>query len=217
MASHSHKGSSLSTKSRAGASSSKSRASYSTKDSKSGVEEEEDEELAMKRLNEALAKAKKALQREQYSKVRTEREKATFAMMMKMNPVALTAIRKEFFVREDEIDINEFIYIIQKHLNSSAGFEGPEQREFGMKMNDLFSDIDVNGDGNLEWQEFTTYVVEKANLLNKRLKSTSIPHYYDSSENLDSSAQYRHRHDISKFVNMPTLNQFAIVVRTDLF
>jgi hypothetical protein len=173
----------------------------------------EEEELAIKAMNEAVEKAKKAAAREMYSNLRTEREKATFAMMMRMNPEALTAIRKEFFVRRDEIDINEFIYIIQKHLNSSAGFEGPEQREFGMKMYDLFKDIDVNGDGNLEWQEFTTYVVEKANLLNKRLKSTSIPHYYDSSEYLDSSAQYRHRHDISKFVNMPSLNQFAIVVR----
>lgn len=77
---------------------------------------------------------------------------------------------------------------------------------------ELFKDIDVNGDGNLEWQEFTTYVVEKANILNKRLKSTSIPHYYDSSESLDASAQYRHRHDISKFVKIPNLCQFAMVV-----
>jgi hypothetical protein len=71
----------------------------------------------------------------------------------------------------------------------------------------------VNGDAQLEWQEFTTYFVEKANLLNKRLKLTSIPHYYDSTEMLDVSAQYRHRHDISKYVVMPELNQFALAVR----
>ena len=81
---------------------------------------------------------------------------------------------------------------------------------------DLFDDIDVNGDGNLEWQEFTSFVVEKANILNKRLKSTSIPHYYDSTEALDSSAQYRHRHDISKLAPIPNMCQFAMVVRTKL-
>ncbi len=61
-------------------------------------------------------------------------------------------------------------------------------------------------------KEFTSFVVEKANLLNKRAKLTSIPHYHDSSTILDPSAKYRHRHDISRFVNLPTLGQFAIVV-----
>jgi hypothetical protein len=108
--------------------------------------------------------------------------------------------------------LEEFIYIIQTHLNKSSEIEGEEQREFGMKMFDLFQDIDVNGDGNLEWQEFTSFVVEKANILNKRLKSTSIAHYYDNSEALDVSALYRHRHDISKFAKIPNLCQFAMVV-----
>jgi hypothetical protein len=142
------------------------------------------EEKEFLRLQELAESMRKSATREQYSGIRTEREKATFAMMMRMNPEALTAIRKEFFVREDEIVLEEFIYIIQTHLNKSSEIEGEEQREFGMKMFDLFQDIDVNGDGNLEWQEFTSFVVEKANILNKRLKSTSIAHYYDNSEAL---------------------------------
>jgi hypothetical protein len=54
-------------------------------------------------------------------------------------------------------------------------------------------------------------VVEKANLLNKRQKLTSIAHYHDSTHILDPSAHYRHRHDISRFVQIPSLAQFAIV------
>ena len=51
----------------------------------------------------------------------------------------------------------EFIYIIQKHLVNKNGedqfvMETPEQREFGLNMYELFKDIDVNGDGMLEWQ-----------------------------------------------------------------
>lgn len=102
---------------------------------------------------------KKSQQSEQdaYSKLRSDREKATFSMMMKMNPDALTNIRKEFFARMDSVTLDEFIYIIQKHLVNRKGddsfvMETPEQREFGTNMYELFKDIDVNGDGQLEWQ-----------------------------------------------------------------
>mmetsp|Transcript_9483 Transcript_9483/g.20785 ORF Transcript_9483/g.20785 Transcript_9483/m.20785 type:complete len:1383 (-) Transcript_9483:151-4299(-) len=156
------------------------------------------------------------LEQDRYSKLKNAREKATFSMMMKMNPAALTNIRKEFFARRDSVTLDEFIYIIQKHLVNRKGdesfvMETPEQREFGTNMYELFKDIDVNGDGQLEWQEFTSFTVEKANLLNKRQKLTSIAHYHDSTHMLDPSAHYRHRHDISKFVEIPSLAQFAIV------
>jgi hypothetical protein len=42
-----------------------------------------------------------------YSKLRNEREKTTFSMMMRMNPEALTAIRKEFFIRKDAVKVDE--------------------------------------------------------------------------------------------------------------
>ncbi len=106
---------------------------------------------ATERLRHNLAK------QDQYSVIRNEREKATFSMMMKMNPEALTNIRKEFFARRDSVTLDEFIYIIQKHLINKKGddrfvMETPEQREFGINMYELFKDIDVNGDGQLEWQ-----------------------------------------------------------------
>jgi hypothetical protein len=160
--------------------------------------------------------------KELYAKLRNNREKATFSMMMRMNPAALTAIRKEFFMREDKATLEEFIYIIQKHLmdretpdtekKATATLSSKEQREFALNMIELFKDIDVNGDGDLEWQEFTTFTVEKANLLSKRLKLKSIAHYYDTSETLDPTALQRHRNDISQILQIPTLGQFAIVV-----
>ena len=113
-----------------------------------------------KDLDEAILATERLrhnMKQEQYSLLRNEREKATFSMMMKMNPEALTNIRKEFFARRDNITLDEFIYIIQKHLVNKNGedqfvMETPEQREFGLNMYELFKDIDVNGDGMLEWQ-----------------------------------------------------------------
>ena len=106
---------------------------------------------------EALEKARHQLSQDNYSKLRNEREKATFSMMMRMNPEALTNIRKEFFARRDSVTLDEFIYIIQKHLINRKGddsfvMESADQREFGTNMYELFKDIDVNGDGQLEWQ-----------------------------------------------------------------
>jgi hypothetical protein len=63
------------------------------------------------------SRATKDESRELYSKLRNEREKVTFSMMMKMNPEALTAVRKEFFMREDAVKLHEFMYIIEKHLS----------------------------------------------------------------------------------------------------
>lgn len=85
---------------------------------------------------------------DEYSNLLNEREKATFSMMMRLNPEALTKIRKEFFAREDETNIEEFIYIFQKHLNTNPSQEGdgfimetPEQREFVKCMFELFKDM----------------------------------------------------------------------------
>lgn len=69
------------------------------------------------------------------------------------------------------------------------------------------------GDGNLEWEEFISFTVERANVLNSRQKLASLSHYHDSSEDLDTSSRLRHRHDLSRAVVMGSLGQFAIVVR----
>lgn len=105
----------------------------------------------------ATEKLRNNIKQDDYAAIRNEREKATFSMMMKMNPEALTNIRKEFFAREDSVTLDEFMYIMQKHLMNRKGvdsftMETPEQKEFGLNMFELFKDIDINGDGNLEWQ-----------------------------------------------------------------
>jgi hypothetical protein len=106
---------------------------------------------------EATEKLKAHVKQNQYAAIRNEREKATFAMMMRMNPEALTEIRKEFFARQDAITLDEFMYIMNKHLVNRKGddsfvMETSEKREFGLNLYELFKDIDINGDGNLEWQ-----------------------------------------------------------------
>jgi hypothetical protein len=168
-------------------------------------------------MSKVYSRVSKDGSRELYSKLRNEREKVTFSMMMKMNPEALTAVRKEFFMREDAVKLHEFMYIIEKHLSgpiqddSTLFMQTAEKREFGLNMCELFKEIDVNGDGDLEWMEFTQFVVEKANILNKRLKMTSIAHYSENVDALDTATMVRHRHDATSMIDIAPLGLVAIV------
>ena len=71
--------------------------------------------------------------RTNYNKLRSAREKATFTLMMKLAPELLTSIRKEFFAREDSLQLNDFLYIIQLHLLKDM--PETEKVEFMVKFN----------------------------------------------------------------------------------
>jgi len=161
---------------------------------------------------EAAAAADSA--RQVYSKLRKERETATFILMRMMDPNSLDAIRKEFFAREDSVGLEEFIYLIEKHLLSAkAAASGPSytKQEFTDIMFELFKDIDVNGDGDMEWEELTKFIVEKANLLNSKNTLGGIPHYNDVSGDLDASATTRQRNEYSRVCPLVGLGTFAAV------
>ena len=36
------------------------------------------------------------------------------------------------------------------------------ERALVANLDDLFREIDINGDGDMEWEEFTSFIVEKA-------------------------------------------------------
>lgn len=158
-----------------------------------------------------------------YSKLRNEREQATFNLMMRMAPSSLSLIRHEFYNRQDSVSLNEFIYIMSKHLlagnNANAVVAELERnRNFVSDMNELFKEVDVNGDGQMEWEEFTKFTVEKASLLNKRFVLTTIPEYLDTSASLDNSAKMRRRNDISymtpikNLVYMPISHPTVVII-----
>ena len=45
----------------------------------------------------------------------------------------------------------------------------------------LFNQIDINGNGDMEWDQFTNYVIEKATVLkNLKTKADQVKHYVKS-------------------------------------
>ena len=62
---------------------------------------------------------------------------------------------------------NDFVRIIMNNLKNFQ--KNLDFREYKMIscLNRLFEEIDINGNGILEWEEFTNYIIDKANILNK--------------------------------------------------
>jgi WD40 repeat protein len=152
-----------------------------------------------------------------YSKLRNAREQATFNLMMRMDPSALEKIRQEFYSRNDEVSLSDFIYIMYKHLielaepDSVISQKHQDTRSFVSDMNELFKEVDVNDDQMMEWEEFTKFTVEKASLLNQKFVMATIPEYVESTSTLDNSMKAFRRHDICRMLPMPSIGCFSVL------
>lgn len=116
----------------------------------------EDNRDGLADITEAIDRFNQVSPRTYYNKLRSAREKATFTLMMKLAPAELLAIRKEFFAREDELNLEDFLYIIQLHLVKDM--PAKEKHEFMSCMYEFYKEVDVNGDGNMEWSEHS-YII----------------------------------------------------------
>jgi hypothetical protein len=81
-------------------------------------------------------------------------------------------MKKEFSIRNWEMKLREFITIVQQHLITwQVDLPNREYRLIRC-LTSLFDEIDINGNGILEWDEFTNYIIEKATILkNLRVKN----------------------------------------------
>jgi WD40 repeat protein len=179
--------------------------------------EDKDSADSFHNLKAAVESIRQDSPRTAYSKLRNAREQATFNLMMRMDPSALAKIRQEFYSRNDEVSLNDFIYIMFKHLielaepDSVISQKHQDTRSFVSDMNELFKEVDVNGDGIMEWEEFTKFTVEKASLLNQKFVMATIPEYVESTGSLDSSIRTFRRHDICRMLPMPSIGCFSVL------
>jgi WD40 repeat protein len=173
---------------------------------------------SVKMLGDVIAQLNQPTSAQLYTELRSERDQATLHLMQRMGYAALANIRQEFFIREDSVSMNEFIYIMTKqlikgnrptsHKPTEASLK--EEYQFGSVMFELFKEVDVNGDGGMEWDEFSKFILDKASHLNKERKLQNIRNYHDSSDDLDTIIKLRRRNEISHMCNIPALGHFAL-------
>ena len=77
--------------------------------------------------------------------------------------------------------ISEFILVVKEHLLSWQTDIPNREIKLVRCLKNLFEEIDLNGNGILEWDEFTNYIIEKATVLNNiKTKSDEIKFYTKS-------------------------------------
>jgi WD40 repeat protein len=75
-------------------------------------------------------------------------------------------MRKIFKNNDNKLDVVQFVEAMQSSLDKSVLHT--DDVEFAMEMVELYKQIDINGDGLLEWSEFTSFIVGVGKTLNMR-------------------------------------------------
>lgn len=104
-----------------------------------------------------------------------EKEEVYFTdLTINFDPITIKIVKKHFKERLGILNRMEFISILKNHLLSWHP-ELPDRERVLVKLLDrLFSEIDLNDNGTLEWAEFTNYIIHNSNSLNNRNDSDAF-------------------------------------------
>ena len=97
-------------------------------------------------------------------------------LTLNFDPITIKIIKKHFKERLGSLKKIEFVTILKNHLLSWHP-ELPNREIILIKLlSRLFSEIDLNDNGDLEWAEFTNYIIHNSNGINKQ-SNTNNPAY----------------------------------------
>jgi Ca2+-binding EF-hand superfamily protein len=76
--------------------------------------------------------------------------------MMMLDNEKLAALEEEFNEHPNGIELPNFIWLMKCAISHPS----EEKHELVNGLIKLFQDIDINGDGHMEWAEFTQYIID---------------------------------------------------------
>ncbi|KAH7459783.1 hypothetical protein PRIC2_010671 [Phytophthora ramorum] len=107
----------------------------------------------------------------------------TMDIMMMMDMEKVSTLRNEFLRKEKGLSISEFVYVMMRFVQSSAHTDENSrlhdlsESQLVANLCELFAQIDINGDGSMEWEEFTSFIVDTG-LTVKSHQPNSIQEYH---------------------------------------
>jgi len=113
-------------------------------------------------------------------------------MMMHLSSQSLEMVKQDFVDHGGDLELNEFVEVMMQYQPSSA--TEVEELNTVAQLCGLFSQVDINGDGSMEWAEFTSHIVESSqdrdNFRVDVIKNYNPSHVLDSvTPNFDSSIE----------------------------
>lgn len=97
--------------------------------------------------------------------------------MMQLNKTSLKNMQKIFTEAEDGLGVSEFLQLITTTIPADS-FEDKIERIYGAIT--MFSDMDINGDGNMSWNELIQEIINQ-------VESQTIKAKKDSETNKEIS------------------------------
>ena len=114
--------------------------------------------------------------RTNYAKELQKEQELFNDLTLNFDPITIKIIKKHFKERLGSLKKTEFVTILKNHLLSWHP-ELPDREIHLVKLlSRLFSEIDLNDNGDLEWAEFTNYIIHNSNGINKQ-SNTNNPAY----------------------------------------
>ena len=109
-------------------------------------------------------------------------------LTLNFDPFTIQILKNEFEKKNGSINKMEFIQILKIQLfNWRPKLKNREQKLIRC-LNILFDEIDINGNKILEWEEFTNYIIDKANVISTmKLKNDVFEKYKKSSVQFESA------------------------------
>ena len=150
-----------------------------------------------------------------------ERELISMRLIVALDAGRVEVIKREFSALHDVIGCSEFCRIIADNLPDRIFKDGtlgqdinslstPDTIKMRLLENlvELFKEVDVNGDGQMQWEEFSRFLVEKASVYHQAQSPDKMLEYHQAP--LEVSG-YRHRGSIDALAVIPRYRQFACV------
>ncbi|KAL4445040.1 hypothetical protein ABPG74_018768 [Tetrahymena malaccensis] len=119
-------------------------------------------------------------------------------------------IEKQFDQSGKGLKIDEFVRVMLTHLDFDKS-DVQKEDQITLALIDLFKEIDVNGDGTMEWEEFSDHIISLGLLRNDRSFKNVIKNYFPSEHIKDNQ---KHETPIEKVVYFDKL-KYLVVLEKD--
>ena len=117
------------------------------------------------------------------SNIRENEEKMFTDLKMGFDPYTIKIMKKHYKERLGKLNKETFVSILKRHLLTWYP-NIPNRSQILIKfLSRLFDEIDLNSNGDLEWEEFVNYIINSSYQQNAVNSSYSLQNYFLSNDN----------------------------------
>ena len=121
----------------------------------------------------------------------------------------LSLIEKQF-PKDSGLELDEFVKTLLIHLEYDNKTDPYKRLRITLKLIDLFKEIDVNGDETMEWEEFSSYIIELG-MIKKDRNIANVIKNYNVSQSLRDTV--KHDNEIEKTYFFDKTKQLFVLER----